>query len=257
MLTDRAWQRRMLRHAGAIHFTTAAEAELARDVTEGAPQWIVPNGIDLTRFQRAGDGLRFRAQQLGGYQGPIVLFVGRVAQKKGIDILMRSFAVAIEDDDARLVIAGPDDEGLTGELRVLAGTLGISDRVAFVGGIYGDEHLDALAAADIWALTSHTENFGNAVVEAMAAGRAVLISSEVNLADDVARSAAGVVTGLGVEEVAARLRELMDDGGFRRTLELRARRFAAQFDWASVAPRLVEMFEHTVARHTGARSDRR
>jgi glycosyltransferase involved in cell wall biosynthesis len=96
-------------------------------------------------------------------------------------------------------------------------------------------------------LTSHTENFGNAVVEAMAAGCPVLVSTEVNLAPQIRSARAGVVTGLSIDEIAIALAGLLDDSHQREALRLRAREFARRFDWSVVAPQLVNTF-YEVAR---------
>jgi glycosyltransferase involved in cell wall biosynthesis len=239
---NRLWQRRMLAEASAIHFTTAEEAALAGEITAKAPHVVVPNGLDLSRFAQPRSTTAFRARHLGGHQGPVVLFLGRVAKKKGIDILISAFARLGTEHDALLVIAGPDDEGITPVLAAEAARAGIRDRVRFVGPVYDDDQLDALAAADLWALTSHTENFGNAVIEAMAAGRPVLVSTEVNLARQIRAAGAGIVTSLSVDEISLEIGRLLSDDARRRDLGATARAFARQFDWAVVAPQLVDMF---------------
>jgi glycosyltransferase involved in cell wall biosynthesis len=247
-LTNAAWQRRMLANAAAIHFTTAEEAQLAGDLTASAPHLIVPNGIDLSRFEGERPRDSFRSQHLGGFKGPVVLFLGRVARKKGIDLLIRGFAQATPNREPILVIAGPDDESLTSGLAAIAADLGVNDRVRFVGPVYGDDQLDALAAADVWALTSHTENFGNAVVEALAAGCPVLVSTEVNLARQVKAADAGVVTSLSIDEIAAALRSLLESPEQRALLRSRGRAFAKRFDWSIVAPELVSRYREVADR---------
>jgi hypothetical protein len=109
------------------------------------------------------------------------MYLGRLSHKKGLDILIRAFAIARRDGPAcRLAIVGPDDEGLTVELSALARREGVADHVVFTGMLSGVEKLDALAAASIWALPSHTENFGIAAAEAFAAGRATVIKAAVS-----------------------------------------------------------------------------
>jgi glycosyltransferase involved in cell wall biosynthesis len=259
-LTNATWQRRMLANATAIHFTTADEARLAGGLTASAPHVIMPNGLDLSRFGGKRSGESFRAQRLGGFRGPVVLFLGRVARKKGIDLLIRGFARATPNRDSLLVIAGPDDESLTAELSAIAQELGVSAEVRFVGPVYDDDQLGALAAADVWALTSHTENFGNAVVEALAAGCPVLVSTEVNLAPQIAAADAGLVTGLSVDEIGAALHSLLENSEQRELLAARGRDFARRFDWSIVAPELVRVFVDVANRgrtssgHTGGSS---
>jgi glycosyltransferase involved in cell wall biosynthesis len=238
-LVNALWQRKMLQSAAAIHFTTAEEAGKAGELTAGTPQIIVPNGLDLGRFTAPGSGERFRRRFLKGHGGAVVLFLGRIAGKKGIDLLIRAFAAVADRRDCLLAVAGPDDEKLTSTLRGIAREVGVARRVVFVGPLYGQDQIDALSAADIWALTSHTENFGNAVIEAMAAGCPVLVSTEVDLAPQIKAASAGIVTPLDVDLIASAMGSLLVDPDLRAQLASRARVFAAQFDWAVVAPRLV------------------
>jgi len=247
-INNALWQRRMLGNASAIHFTTEAEAELAGEMTSAAAHVVVPNGVELARFAEARSGASFRNSRLQGYTGLVVLFLGRIARKKGIDLLIRAFARVAESRDCMLVVAGPDDENLTSDLLATAGAVGVRNRVRFVGPVYGEDQLEALGAADVWALTSHTENFGNAVVEAMAAGCPVLVSTEVNLAAQIGAAGAGVVTGLAVEDIAVALGSLLDDSHRRAELGSSGRAFARRFDWSIVAPQLVEVFREMAKR---------
>jgi glycosyltransferase involved in cell wall biosynthesis len=232
-----AWQRRMLRRAAAVHFTSEEEALLAGNVAPGVPKVVVPLGIDWSEFQQMPPPASF-----GGR--PVVLALGRLAAKKGLDLLIRSFAIAARRfSEARLVIAGPDDEGLLPELEALAAREGVGDRVVFPGMVLGRDKLAALAAADVWALASHTENFGIAVMEALAAGVPTLISPAVNLAGPIERAGAGVVSETRPDAFAGALSYLLEDEERRARYAERGREFARGYDWGSIAPRVVQLYE--------------
>jgi glycosyltransferase involved in cell wall biosynthesis len=128
-------------------------------------------------------------------------------------------------------------------LRALAVREGVAQRTIFAGMLTGDAKLEALAAADVWALPSHGENFGNAVVEAMAASRAVVVSREVNIAPEIAAAGAGIVSPRRVDALADQLEELLRDSARRAALGAKARAFSAQYDWGRVAPRLASMYQ--------------
>ncbi len=246
--TDWLWQRRMLERAAALHLTSEEEARLVEDVAPAAPRVVVPNGITWARYQELPDPEAFRRAHLGGHDGPVILNLGRLSHKKGLDILIRAFAlVAREEPEARLAIVGPDDEGLTRQLVALATSEGVAAGVSFVGMVTGEDKLGALAAADVWALPSHTENFGVAVVEALAAGLPVVVSPAVNIAAPMAAAGAGVVCPLEPEAFAAELLYLIRNPGERSRLGIRAREFTRSFDWSVVANELAEMYAGVLA----------
>jgi glycosyltransferase involved in cell wall biosynthesis len=241
------YQERLLQEATLIHVTTQAEAELITDIAADVPRAVVPCGIHVDDFKTLPDADLFRNEHLGGYDGPLALFLGRVTYKKGVDVLLRAFAQARQYVEARLAIVGPDDEGLTPGLKALARSLGIGEDVSFVGPLYGGGRLAALAATDVWTLASHTENFGIAVIEAMAAGCPVVVTSAVNVAGDIAAAQAGVVTDVAVTPFGEALAELLADGSRRAELRDAGRAFAARYDWSVVTPALVDMYERAAA----------
>jgi glycosyltransferase involved in cell wall biosynthesis len=237
------WQRRMLSGAAALHFTSDEEARLADDVAPGVPRVVVPLGIRWSDYGALPPAEPFRARHLGGSEGPVVLTLGRLTAKKGLDVLIRSFALATRDvPDAILVIAGPDDEGLQPGLTELAEREGVAGRVVFTGMLHGEEKLAALAAADVWALPSHTENFGIAVVEALAAGRPAVISPAVNLAAEIGEAGAALVADPEPGPFSQPLAGLLGDPQRRAQLGTRAREFSRRYDWGALGPRLVEMY---------------
>jgi glycosyltransferase involved in cell wall biosynthesis len=238
----------MLNEATAIQFTTADEASLVTDVAQATPRYIIPNGIRVDEFRNLPDGREFRDRFLDGHSGPVVLFLSRIAKKKGIDILLSAFARAKGAETAMLVLVGPDDEQLVPVLQRQASAEGISPRVRFLGSLYDEDRRSALAAADVWALTSHTENFGNAVLEAMAAGLPIIVSTAVNISPEIRVANAGLVTSLKIEEVASHISTLLNDPDRRLQLGSQATLFAEQYDWSHVAPRLVEMYHSVVDR---------
>jgi glycosyltransferase involved in cell wall biosynthesis len=119
------------------------------------------------------------------------LFLGRIHEKKGCDLLIRAFAeISLAHSDLQLVMAGPEQQDSM-HWRELASESGIRDRVTWTGMLSGDLKWGALHAAEVFALPSHQENFGIAVIEALACGVPVLISREVNIWREIVESGAG------------------------------------------------------------------
>jgi glycosyltransferase involved in cell wall biosynthesis len=241
-LTTQLWQGEMLSNAALIHVTTTAEERLISDVAPHVPRAVVPCGLHTDQFATLPPGDDFRRRHLGGYDGALILFLGRITEKKGVDVLIRAFVAARRARTCRLAIVGPDDTGLRPRLEVLARELGVGDDVAFVEAVYGQERLGALSAADVWALSSHTENFGIAVIEAMAAGRPVVVSPGVNLSDDIVADDAGIVAEASPAGFGEALVDVLADPERRAVLGERAQRFAARYDWKLVTPHLLDMY---------------
>ena len=170
----------------------------------------------------------------------MVLYLGRINWKKGLDRLIPAMALV---PSAHLVVAGNDEEGYTNHLKSLAHQSCVSDRIHFVGPIYGDRKWKAFAAADIFALPSYSENFGIAVLEAMSAGVPVVVTREVGLAKAVAESRSGLVVDGDVNKIGEAISSMLADAGLRRKMGAAGRKAAlAHFSWGSVAAKTEELY---------------
>jgi len=186
----------LLRHAQGVLFTTEEERLLAEDAF--FPYKVRPYVVGYGTADIPGDAetqiAAFRATVPAVTGRRYLLFLSRIHEKKGCDLLIDGFAgIAARDPDLDLVIAGPDDVGLAKELASQAARLGLAERVHFPGMLRGEAKWGAYRACEAFALTSHQENFGVVVAEAMAAGRPVLISDKVNIWREVTADGAGLV----------------------------------------------------------------
>jgi glycosyltransferase involved in cell wall biosynthesis len=188
-------ERRVLRDARAIFFACEQERLRARRTFHpyACNERVVGLGISPPPAPRATPSALFtRFPELMGKR--VVLFLGRLHPKKGCDLLIQAFArVAHLDRRLHLAIAGPDGSGWQARLQRLAQRCDIASRVTWTGPLYGDHKWDAMRAAEVFALPSHTENFGIAVAEALSCGLPVLISNEVTISPDVEADGAGLV----------------------------------------------------------------
>ncbi|MEM0913069.1 MAG: glycosyltransferase [Planctomycetota bacterium] len=229
--------KRNLDRAAAIHFTTPAEASNAEPLRIASPSLVEPNGIDLAEFESLPQRGVFDRLCAGLEGRPYVLFLGRLHHKKGPDLLIQAFAGA-GDGGFDLVLAGPGEPTYLAELEALAGRLGLGGRVHFPGMLHGGDRVAALAEAELFCLFSYQENFGIAVLEAMAAGTAVVVSDEVALCTVVDREGVGGVVPMEPGPQAAALRAWLSDDEKRREAGGRGRTLAFQtYDWRAIATR--------------------
>lgn len=187
---------RVLRDARGVIFTCEDERLLAREsfwlykVKEAVISYGVANPPANSNDQVS----KFFAQfpQLQGKR--IALYLSRIHEKKGCDLLIEAFAkVAHRDEKLHLVMAGPDQTGWVSKLKTQAESLGIANRITWPGMLQGDMKWGAFYAAEVFCLPSHQENFGIVVAEALACSKPVLISNKVNIWREIEADAAGLV----------------------------------------------------------------
>lgn len=178
--------------------------------------------------------------------GKLIVACGRLVEQKGYPFLLRAFAEVARTDDAYLTILG---EGpLREPLGKLARSLGVADRVQFLG--FRDAPLAYMRAADVFVLSSLWEGFGNVIVEAMAAGTAVVATDCNHGPGEVI---ANEVNGLLVppaddRALADALRRVLRDDGLRQRLAAEGRRRASDFSPGHVARQYAEVFANVLGR---------
>ena len=201
----------------------------------------IPNGVDLAALRAPTP----RPTDLPPHvvPGRYVLFLGRLARRKGLDTLITALAAVPPGDGVDLVIAGTGDERPV--LEAMAERLGLTDRVRFVGRADGDRKTYLLQNAAAVAVPSRGwEAFPLVVLEAYAAGRPVLASRIVGLDDRVDHGTTGLL--VDADDVAgwsAALTRARDDLAWRTAAGAAARRVAADFDWPTIAAQHVALYE--------------
>jgi glycosyltransferase involved in cell wall biosynthesis len=187
---------RLLRDARAVLFTTEEERLQARKSfwLYRVKEQVVAYGTSAPPENVAEAREHFLAAnaQLRGKR--LLLFLSRIHEKKGCDLLIEAFAeTAKAHRDLHLVMAGPDQTGWVAHLKTLAQKFAIEDRICWPGMLQGQMKWGAFYSAEAFVLPSHQENFGIAVAEALACGLPVLISDKVNIWHEVKGCRAGLV----------------------------------------------------------------
>ena len=198
----------LLRRAGAIVFTSAQEQEQAVGLPLPRRHAVIPLAMPESATAPAS-----RDPQFANLAGrPWVLFLGRLDEKKGVETLLSAFAVVrTHIPEAALVIAGDGARGYVDSLRRRARELNLAGSVRWPGFVTGTTKQWLLENCGGFVLASSSENFCLAAVEAMAAGRPVILAAGVAVTEIVARWRAGIVTGLDPREIAAAIRAVLDD----------------------------------------------
>jgi len=254
-LSFRVLERRILARAARVHYTSEQErleaAELG--VTGGAS--VVPLGTDLSAFEHLPPRgwLAGRAPHLAGR--PVVLFMSRIDPKKGLDLMLGALS-SLGRGDAKvvLVVAGAGAPGCETALRREAARRGVAGDIVWTGFLEGREKLAALADADLFVLPSYSENFGLAVVEAMACGVPVVISDHVGIHREVAAAGAGYVVPCDATALADAIARLVKAPESRARLGARGRRVVQErFSMDAMTEGLIEMYEWVRGREAGSR----
>ncbi|WP_370300639.1 glycosyltransferase [Pseudooceanicola sp.] len=254
-----AWtltQGAVLHHAQRVLFTSQQEQRLATR-TFPRPRYharVIAYGAKAAMAASEETGALVAAlPRLRGRR--YLLYLGRIHEKKGADLLIDAFAqLAATDPALDLVIAGPEPDGFGQRLRQQACALGIAHRLHWPGLIRGAVKAAAFGGAEAFVLPSHQENFGIAVVEALSHGCPVLISDQVNICSEIAQAGAGLVapdTPDGVVQLLTCWSAL--PAGQRAEMARSARRlFQERFTPQAAAADLDEVL--TAAIRSGART---
>ncbi len=237
-----AFQDRVLRNASAVHYTSDVERDISAPHAGPAPAKVVPLGVKLDEVETLPSPEHFHRLFPETAGKRIVLFLSRLHEKKGLDLLVPAFAEAKKTvPDLHLVLAGPDD-GVAGKMAALAQQLGVEKSVTFTGMLVGQDKLSAFAAASMFALPSYSENFGIAVVEAMAARLPSIVSDQVNIYREISGRGA-IIVPCEVPAVTRAILDLATDPVRAKAIGEDARATAkALYDWKSVAASLETMY---------------
>jgi len=237
-----------LQYAAAICYTTELEREQCAHLRLATPSFVVPNGINCSEFNRLPCPEE-AMNRLGLPPGRrVVAYLGRLHSRKGLDILVLAFAQVIEQvRDGLLVLAGPDD-GYETSLRNLVRKLGLDKHVLFTGFLNKERRLDLFSVAKLVTLVSYPgDNFGMAVVEAMAAGVPVLISEHVGIHREVTVDGAGRVVPLERDAIARGLMQLLSSPPILQEMGRRAYVSARKrYDVRTVAQQILLAYEDII-----------
>lgn len=236
---------RLLASARSVFFTADEEKRRATGVFFGHQyeSTIVPFGTAPPPPFKDAHRIAFENAVPAATGRRYLLFFGRIHRKKGVDLLVRAFAIISKAyPDFDLVVAGPDATGWCSELNALASSLGCADRIHWPGALYDDAKWGAIYGADAFCLPSHQENFGIAVAEALGCGTPALISDKVNIWREIDEASAGIVRSDTLEGTVQALNSWLSLSSLEQASMRKSAKsvFSQRFNVEVAAPALLE-----------------
>lgn len=239
----------ILRHSAAIRCASRAEAQDLRWLRLHALASVVPHGVNPPLP-------RERDAHLIAQESPTILFLGRLTQKKRIDLTIRAFAIVRESvPSARLRLVGPADASICVDARALVSSLDLDDVVDFVGPVYGESRWFELRSAAVFVLLSEDESYGLAALEAASVGTPVVATEGVAAASDLHCH----VSVCSPDPVAAAhaITAVLQSHQTEGTREYFAAQVFTTYAWTSIAQRVRDMYERAARSHRAMSRTRR
>ena len=253
-LAYKAWKKNLyfsllekpaLKKASCIHMLASTEAERIKPIGLTTPVVVVPNGIHRSQFEIQHDPLIFYKQFPETKEKKLIIFLGRIDPKKGLDLLTIAFKkIHQQFKDTHLVIAGPDNVNYTAVVKKDLTDNDCLEAVTFTGIITGELKYSALAAASIYVAPSYSEGFSMSVLEGMAAGLPCVITTGCNFpeASEVAK-----IVNIDSEEITNAIVSLLENPEQAKVMGDRARKLILEnYTWDQIAAKMVAIYSKII-----------
>lgn len=245
----------IIRKASVIHLLSHYEKEEFLNVFKANSEELkykirlVPNGVNLEEFKNLPSKGSFKQRYSVLKDKRYIIFLGRINAIKGLDILVGSFKkLAIIDEDLYLVIVGPDNEGYGERVKKWLKDAGLLGRSVFTGMLTGRDKLEAFVDAEAFVLPSYSENFGIAVVEAMACGIPVVISNKVGVYKEIEGNKAGIVVETDPERLFIGIKTLLDNDEARREVAQNGKKLVEEYyNIDKVADKMIKTYQEILS----------
>lgn len=233
-----------LQRASAIQMLASTEAQRIEPLKLKAPLAIVPNGIHYQNFETLPDPKLFYQQFPQTCNKTLILFLGRIDPKKGLDLLATAFAkVHTQFPQTHLIIAGPDNIGFSKTAENYFTEAGCLDAVTFTGMLTGSLKHAALAAASLYVAPSYSEGFSLSVLEGMAAKLPCIITTGCNFPEAAAAQAA-LVVDINSNKIANALSWCLNNPQPAQAMGDRACQFVFEnYSWHKIAVNLIQVYQ--------------
>ena len=240
-------QSHILKFADALHALTDKEMKSVSKLGYRTPVFVTPNGIDSSQFEELPDVSEFLAAypELSGKR--VILFIGRLHRIKGLDVLARSYASLLHKiKDVALLVVGPDEDGTPKRMEAILKTSPALRSTVFTGMLTGKDKLAALACADLFVLSSYSEGFSTAILEALAAGLPVVISRQCGF-PEVSEHNAGFIVENNEMALTEAISTLLSDDELRARMGHNGRNLVREkYTWSAIAASMAGLYRKLV-----------
>ncbi|MEB3218954.1 MAG: glycosyltransferase [Nostocales cyanobacterium 94392] len=236
-------ERHNLNRAAAIHCTSDGEAEDVRNFKIQTPTITLPLGVNQpANFPQAKQKLCHIYNI--STQTPVILFLSRLHYVKRPDLLVRCLdELVTQNFDFHLIFAGSGEADYENQLKNLVASSGLTTRTTFTGFLTGIDKEIVLQGSDIFVLPSFSENFGIAIVEAMAAGLPVIITPGVQIAPEIAQAKAGLVVDGEIDALSNAIAQLLASANSRHQLGENGKKLVSyRYSWSAISQNLASVY---------------
>ena len=234
-----------LQKASAIHTLASTEAENIKTLNLGTPLVVIPNGIYRANFEALPNPEIFYQEFSETRNKTLIIFLGRIDPKKGLDLLAKAFAKAHKlFPETHLIVAGQDNTGYLPTAQHYFKEEGCADAVTFTGMLTGEIKYAALAASNIYVAPSYSEGFSMSVLEGMATGLPCVITTGCNFpeAKDVAK-----IVDIDPEQIANALISLLQTPLEAKNMGDRARAFILEnYTWDKIVLKMIAIYNEII-----------
>jgi glycosyltransferase involved in cell wall biosynthesis len=233
-----------LTKASYMQMLASTEAEGIESLALKTPLVIVPNGIHREDFTSFPSSEIFYREFPETRNKTLIIFLGRIDPKKGLDLLAPAFAQAhAKFPETHLIVAGPDNTGFLSTAESYFMEAGCKNAVTFTGMLTGTLKYASLAAANIYVAPSYSEGFSMSVLEGMAAGLPCVITTGCNFPEAGMANAASIVD-INVDQIANALLQLLQEPILAKEMGDRARQFILEnYTWDSIATKMLSIYQ--------------
>lgn len=231
-----------INYSRGIHFTSIAEEKEASQLNLTCPGFILPHGVSIPpnipdARQRLREHFNLPADE------PIILFLSRLHSKKGLDYLIPALG-KLSHERLTFILAGSGTSEYENEVKSLLIAHGMEQRTHLTGFVKGEFKDLLMQGSDLFALTSYSENFGVAVLEALAAGVPVIVTPGVALSDIVQQQHLGYVTAIDIDAIATSLQQVLINPAQAKATGDRARQFILEnYTWDNIAAKMISVYQ--------------